>query len=146
MNPMRVRRCHRLRPRRHGGTHKVRNSMTTANLDEPVRQALARGGVIDITTTGRKSGEPRRLEIVFHNIDGRIYISGMPGFRRSYIANLVANPRFTFHLKGPVKADLAATARIVNDEAERLRILPRVAAIWKRDDVDRMIETSPLFE
>ena len=120
--------------------------MTTANLDEPVRQALARGGVIDITTTGRKSGEPRRLEIVFHNIDGRIFVSGMPGFKRSYIANLAANPHFTFHLKGSVKADLAATARIVNDEAERRRVLHRVAAIWKRDDVDRMIETSPLFE
>jgi hypothetical protein len=35
------------------------NTMTTANLDQSVLDALARDGVtqIDITTTGRKSGQ-----------------------------------------------------------------------------------------
>ena len=47
-------------------------------MQDAVRRALGRGHVIDITTTGRKSGRPRRIEIVFHNIDGRIYISGTP--------------------------------------------------------------------
>jgi deazaflavin-dependent oxidoreductase (nitroreductase family) len=120
--------------------------MTLANLDQPVRDALSRGGVIDITTTGRKSGQPRRLEIVFHNIDGRLYVSGMPGFKRSYLANLEADPHFTFHLKGSVHADLAATARIITDPAERREVLPHIARIWKRDDVENMVEGSPLFE
>ena len=39
---------------------------------------LGKGGVFDITTTGRKSGQARRLEIGYHVIDGRLYISGMP--------------------------------------------------------------------
>jgi deazaflavin-dependent oxidoreductase (nitroreductase family) len=122
--------------------------MTTANLDQSVRDALARDGVtqIDITTTGRKTGEPRRIEIVFHNIGGRLYISGMPGFPRSYIANLTADPHFTFHLKGAVQADLAATARIITDKDERREVLKSVAQNWKRDDVDVMVEQSPLFE
>jgi deazaflavin-dependent oxidoreductase (nitroreductase family) len=120
--------------------------MTTASLDQPIRDALARGGVIDITTIGRKTGQSHRIEIVFHNVGGRLYISGMPGFTRSYIANLTANPRFTFHLKGPVKADLAATARVITDEPERREVLPHIARIWKRDDIDNMIESSPLFE
>ena len=30
------------------------------------------------TNTGQKTGTARRIEIVFHNIDGRIYISGIP--------------------------------------------------------------------
>jgi deazaflavin-dependent oxidoreductase (nitroreductase family) len=120
--------------------------MTPANLDQPVRDALSRGGVIDITTTGRKSGQPRRLEIVFHNIDGRLYVSGMPGFKRNYLANLEADPHFTFHLKGPVRADLAATARIITEPAERREVLPDIARIWKRDDVETMVEGSPLFE
>ena len=120
--------------------------MTTATLDQPIRDALARGGVIDITTTGRKTGQPHRIEIVFHNIGGRLYISGMPGFKRSYIANLTANPHFTFHLKEGVSADLAATARVITDDAERREVLPAVARIWKRDDVEVMIESSPLFE
>jgi deazaflavin-dependent oxidoreductase (nitroreductase family) len=122
--------------------------MTTANLDQSVLDALARDGVtqIDITTTGRKTGQPHRIEIVFHNIDGRIYVSGMPGFKRSYMANLAADPHFTFHLKGPVKADLAATARIISNETERRTVLTRVARNWGRDDVDVMVEQSPLFE
>jgi deazaflavin-dependent oxidoreductase (nitroreductase family) len=124
------------------------HTMTTANLDQAVLDALARDGVtqIDITTTGRKTGQPHRIEVVFHNIDGRIYISGMPGFKRSYMANLAADPHFTFHLKGPVKADLAATARIISDEAERRTVLTRVARNWGRNDVDVMVEQSPLFE
>ena len=72
--------------------------MTT--ISDPVQRAFAHGDVIDITTTGRRSGQPRRIEIVYHVIDGRIYISGSPRReRRSWLANLDANPRFTFHLK-----------------------------------------------
>ncbi len=119
----------------------------TRELDERVRGALARGGTIDMTTIGRKSGKPRRLEIVFHNIDGRIYISGQPSpKRRDWLANLDANPRFTIHLKGAVRADLPASARIIEDEAERRRILVGVARNWRRTDVDRMVLQSPLIE
>jgi len=115
---------------------------------DPVQSALSRGGTIDITTTGRKTGMPRRIEIVFHRIDGRIWISGMPSpRRRSWIANLAADPRLIVHLKGPIAvADLPATARIVNDPAERRTILERVARAWRRTDVDRMVEQSPLIE
>ena len=41
-----------------------------------VRRALRHGQSIDITTTGRRTGLPRRIEIVFHNFDGRLYIIG----------------------------------------------------------------------
>jgi hypothetical protein len=34
---------------------------------------------IDITTTGRHSGEPRRIEIVFYRLGDDIYLSGIPG-------------------------------------------------------------------
>jgi deazaflavin-dependent oxidoreductase (nitroreductase family) len=114
---------------------------------EEIRKALSRGGVIDITTTGRQSGRPRRIEIVFHNIGGRLYVSGMPRReRRSWLANLEADPRFEFHLKGPVRADLGATARIITDEAERREVLTQVARNWKRRDVDTMVRYSPLIE
>jgi deazaflavin-dependent oxidoreductase (nitroreductase family) len=116
-------------------------------MDEKVRRDLAHGHVVDITTTGRKSGEPRRIEIVFHNIGGRLYISGQPRPQeRAWLSNLKANPRFTLHLKGPVKADLPATARVITDEKERRQVLIEVAKIWKRDDVDRMVKESPLIE
>ena len=47
-------------------------------MDDQVRRSPAHGQVIDITTTGRRTGQPRRIEIVDHVIDGRIFISGMP--------------------------------------------------------------------
>lgn len=117
-------------------------------MSEPIQDALSRGGIIDITTTGRTTGVPRRIEIVFHRIDGRIWISGMPSpRRRAWLANLTADPRLTLHLKGPIAvADLPATARIVDDPAERRTILERVARAWRRTDVDRMVAESPLIE
>src|SRR5207237_5886578 len=119
-----------------------------APIDDRVREAISRPmTVVDITTAGRKSGEPRRLEIVFHNIGGRLYISGQPSRRRrSWLANLDANPAFTFHLKGRVRADLPATARIIEDEAERREILVHVARAWNRTDVETMVQYSPLIE
>jgi deazaflavin-dependent oxidoreductase (nitroreductase family) len=112
-----------------------------------VAEALKHGHLIDITTTGRKSGEPRRLEITFHNIEGRLYISGIPSpKRRSWIANLDENPKLTFHLKGKVKADLAGTARVIDAQAERREILPHIARVWKRNDLEQMVRYSPLIE
>jgi deazaflavin-dependent oxidoreductase (nitroreductase family) len=121
--------------------------MQSSKLDERVQGALARGGVIDITTVGRQSGQPRRIEIVFHNIDGKIYISGFPSpERRAWLANLEAHPEFTVHLKGAVRADLPARARIIDDEGERRRVLEFVARNWKRTDVETMVRQSPLIE
>jgi deazaflavin-dependent oxidoreductase (nitroreductase family) len=117
-------------------------------MDDQVRRALSRGHTIDITTTGRQSGQPRRVEVMFHNIDGRVYISGMPNAarRRSWLANLETHPRFTFHLKGAVRADLPATARVIGDDAERRKVLADVARAWRRTDVDAMVRHSPLVE
>ena len=116
--------------------------------DDKVREALSRPqSVIDITTTGRKSGEPRRLEIVLHNIDGRLYISGAPSRRRrSWLANLDASPNLTVHLKRGLKADLPATAREISEPKERRQILEGIARHWGRGDVDTMMKYSPLIE
>lgn len=118
---------------------------TAGRLSEPIERALARGHLIDITTTGRRTGAPRRLELYFHNIDGMIVISGMPG-RRDWYANLLADRRLTFHLKGAVRADLPATARPITEPVERRAVMDRVAANWKRTDLEVMLAHSPLIE
>jgi deazaflavin-dependent oxidoreductase (nitroreductase family) len=115
-------------------------------MDDRIRRALSRGHLIDITTTGRRTGQPRRIELVFHNFAGRIYISGQPGHPRSWLANLAAHPDFTFHLKGAVTADLPARARVITDPQERREVLAQVAVAWRRTDVDRMVAASPLIE
>jgi deazaflavin-dependent oxidoreductase (nitroreductase family) len=114
---------------------------------EAIRGALERGHTIDITTTGRQTGRPRRIEIVFHNIGGRIYISGIPGRRkRRWLANLEEHPDFTFHLKGKVEADLPARARVISDDQERREVLAHVARAWGRNDLENMVRYSPLVE
>ena len=118
-------------------------------MQDAVRRALGRGHVIDITTTGRKSGQPRRIEIVFHNIDGRIYISGTPNPRRTrdWLLNLGADPRMTIHLKGAVHADVPATARVVDDPEERKQVSDWIVQhAWRSMDVDAMQAWSPLIE
>ena len=116
----------------------------TAMTDD-VRAALGHGQVMDITTVGRKSGEPRRIELVYHNVDGRVLISGQPGRPRDWLANLRDNPRFTFHLKGSVKADLPATARVITDREERERLLRPIARLWRIHHA-LMVRSAPLVE
>jgi deazaflavin-dependent oxidoreductase (nitroreductase family) len=118
-------------------------------MDDTIRRALDRGHRIDITTIGRRTGTPRRIELVFHNIDGRIVISGIPfpGRTRGWIYNLEADPRITLHLKGPIAhADLEGTARVITDPAERRSLLNGVARNWGRTDLDAMVADSPLIE
>ena len=116
-------------------------------MDERVRRSLTHGHTIDITTTGRRTGESRRIEIVFHNFDGRLYITGMPRPQtRAWLHNLAADPHFTFHLKGPVSADLPATARVITDDAERRAIFSKVIQVWKGQDLETMTQYSPLIE
>ena len=120
--------------------------MTVEVIDDAVRRALSRGHRIDITTTGRRTGQPRRIELVFHNIDGRIFISGRPGWPRDWIANLRRDPRMTFHLKGPVaRADLPAHGRVILDPEERERVLAPIAAGWGYD-LGLMVASAPLIE
>ena len=114
-------------------------------LTPDVQAELARGQLVDITTTGRQTGQPRRIELVFHNVGGRILISGRPGFPRGWVANLLANPRMTFHLKGRLTADLPARGRVITDRAERERLLAPIAAAW-RTNLALMVRSSPLVE
>jgi F420H(2)-dependent quinone reductase len=83
---------------------------------------------VDITTIGAKSGRPHRIEIWFHHIDGRWYITGTPPRPRGWYRNLEGNPRFSFHLKHDLHADLSATARPITEPTERREVLQRLLA------------------
>jgi deazaflavin-dependent oxidoreductase (nitroreductase family) len=116
-------------------------------VDERIQRALENDRTIDITTTGRHSGQPRRIEIWRYRHDGRTFLSGSPG-RRDWYANLVAHPEFTFHLKGSVQADLPAVARPITDEAERREVVPGILEDLGRGTgrVEEWVERSPLVE
>jgi deazaflavin-dependent oxidoreductase (nitroreductase family) len=121
-------------------------------MNTQVEQALRQDRVIDITTTGRKSGQPRRIEIWFHNLDGNLYITGVPNFPRGWYANMLATPEFTFHLKDSVQADLPATATPIVEEAQRRQILTGILEKISADlgdntrDIETWVAGSPLVE
>jgi deazaflavin-dependent oxidoreductase (nitroreductase family) len=116
-------------------------------LDERVQRALENDRTIDITTIGRQSGEPRRIEIWRYRYDGRTFLSGSPGTRGWY-ANLLANPEFTYHLKGSAQADLAAAARPITEEAERREVIAGILDDLGRGsgDLEEWVARSPLAE
>ena len=114
------------------------------DMTPEIEQALARDRIVDITTVGRKSGGDRRIEIWFHRVDGRYYITGTPG-ARSWYANLLAHPDFTFHLTQSAKADLAARATPV-EGADKDRVLKAIEASVGADRITLRTESSPLVE
>jgi len=118
-------------------------------MNEKIDASLAHGHTIDITTTGRRTGLPRRIEIVFHNMNGRLIITGTPrsDHKRARLYNLEADPSLTFHLKGSVDADLPATARVITDPGERRAIAEWVVAnAWRNQDVEAMTAWAPMIE
>ena len=122
-------------------------------MDTENEQGLKNGGVIDITTIGARSGRDRRIEINFHHLDGRYYITGMPGRKRDWLANLVANPRFTVHLRRPAPSDVPVIARVIDDDTERSSVLYRILTeSWDnphskaRHILPRWVAAAPLIE
>ena len=115
-------------------------------MDDAIAHALATDLTIDITTIGRKTGEPRRIEIWFHNLDGDLYLSGLPR-PCSWYANLCAHPDFTFHLKESAQADLAARATPVLESDARRDIIGRIQQKRGRDgaDLEDRVAASPLI-
>lgn len=121
--------------------------MASDNLD-----ALSVDMVVDITTIGRKTGQPRRIEIWAHLLDGAIILAASPG-RRSWYANMVANPgSVTLHLKNlPSAPDAPVRARPILDESERRDVFSRLLAqsAFRRGqglDVESWTRASKLVE
>ena len=113
-------------------------------MDERVRDALTNDRTIDITTTGRNSGLPRRIETWFYRVDDQIYLTGSPG-RRDWYANLLANPDFTFHLKQSTAADLPARATPITDPEQKRAIFERILSdLGGSEDLEAWLEGSPL--
>jgi hypothetical protein len=102
----------------------------TSESDQVLSSVLAHR-VVDILTTGAKTGQSRTTEIWITVIAGELFICGtpnasLPGVERKprdWLANIVANPRFTLRLKQDIKAELPVEAEPVRDAGERKRII-----------------------
>jgi hypothetical protein len=114
-------------------------------MDERILEALARDRTVDITTTGRTSGRPQRIEIWTWLADGVIYLTGTPG-RRDWYANLKANPELVLHVKRGLQADLPARARLIEDPDERRAVLSRLLSSRFDLEAEAWIAGAPLAE
>ncbi len=126
-------------------------------MNDEVRRALREDKLIDIITTGAKTGIPRKTEIWFTNIDGRIIICGTPDAigmdaprkRRDWLANLKANPAFLFCLKESITMQLSAKAELIVDREDRKQIMNAPETKWYREQgesVEELIVGSPIVE
>jgi len=116
-------------------------------VHEDTLNALHHSQVIDLTTTGRRTGQARKIEIFLHDKDGLLFISGMPRADRTrdWIHNITADPHVVVHLKRSMTMDIPATARVVTDLAERRPLMEAAAERWGRTDVEEMVQHSPLI-
>ena len=126
-------------------------------MKEAIRSALEEDRTIDIITIGAKSGLPRRIEIWFTNVNGRIIICGTPDAEggkgkkspRDWLANLKANPEFTFCLKESINVELRARAIEIVDIVDRKYLMSAPETKWYRDQVgsiDDLVMNSPIVE
>lgn len=114
---------------------------------EVVRAELRDSPIVDITTTGRRTGQPRRIEIWMLEVDGRFFISGTPG-RRSWLANVALHPELTIHLKRHAHRDLRARAPVITDTEIRQHVLTHPNAAWYRSraTIEELLAASPMVE
>jgi deazaflavin-dependent oxidoreductase (nitroreductase family) len=69
-----------------------------------------------LTTTGRVSGEPRRIEIWFGTEDGQtLYLMAGGGLKANWVRNLRRKPAVTIEVGGKF---YAAAARLVTEPSE----------------------------
>ena len=115
--------------------------------DELLRRELEHDPTVDITTIGRRSGQPRRIEIWVMATDEGLFITGTPG-RRDWLANLRANPELVVHLKRDAHVDLRATAVEVTDDSARRRVIEHLVSSWYRGQapVEELVASAPMVQ
>lgn len=82
------------------------------------------GWFLVLTTTGRRSGLPRRTPLNYAILDGRVYLLSGFGRRADWCRNLTADPRVTLALPGRL---VEGSAELVADPAEAERAALAVA-------------------
>jgi hypothetical protein len=122
---------------------------------ERILDALLGDRTVDIITTGARTGSTRTTEIWTTVIGGEVFLCGtpnasLPGVERKprdWLANLIAHPRFTLHLKSTIHADLAVEAEPVRDAEERRHIMSAPATEYYRSQaksIEQAARDSPM--
>ena len=65
-----------------------------------------------LTTTGRKTGLPRQIEIWFVELEGRLYILAEHGLKAKWVQNIIADANVNVHLGD---REFRAVGRVLDD-------------------------------
>jgi len=105
---------------------------------------LAATRTIDITTYGRRTGTPSRIEIWWFHVDRRFVITGTPG-RRDWYANVLADPRLIIHAP---HGDFPGRALVIDDPAFRRQVFthPEVGWYQTQSELERLVAAAPMIE
>ena len=127
-------------PGRRGGAYPRR-----VPIDSHTIERLAGERTIELTTFGRRSGRPSRIEIWWFRFEGRFIVTGTPG-RRDWLANVRATPAVIVHAAG---TDLPGTATEVRDIADRRRFFDQTQTEvgWYRTQagLDQLVSDAPMI-
>lgn len=95
-----------------------------------------------LTTTGRRSGEPHRIEIWFALVDGVVYLLSGGGDRSDWVRNLEVSPDVVLEIGDEERT---TKARVVTDPKENALARRVVAEKYRpgsRGDLDEWERTS----
>lgn len=76
-----------------------------------------------LTTTGRTSGDPHRIEIWFAAHDGRIYLMSGGRDRSDWVKNLQADPRLKIEIAGETYSGFATIPADGSEQDQLARAL-----------------------
>jgi deazaflavin-dependent oxidoreductase (nitroreductase family) len=79
-------------------------------------QSVAHEQVLNLTTIGRVTGQPREIEIWFIVRSGKLYLFCEHGETAGWVKNVRRNPSVSVRIGGH---QIAATARVLDHQADR---------------------------
>ena len=97
-------------------------------MEHPDIASLANEPVLDLTTTGRHSGEPRTIEIWFVYHQDKLYLNAEHGHRTQWVRNLIHTPRVQVRLR---ESTWDGNARVL-DAAQDRRLWAAVVALFRQ--------------
>jgi deazaflavin-dependent oxidoreductase (nitroreductase family) len=111
---------------------------------QPDIEDVADEQVLYLTTTGRKTGLPREIEIWFVALSGRFYLFAETGEAAKWVRNIKQNAKVRVRIG---ECQIGAVARVLDPHTDR-SLWDQVAAIAKRkygwgDGLP--VEITPLF-
>lgn len=107
-------------------------------------ERLAATRTIDLTTIGRRSGRPSRIEIWWFHVDDRFIITGTPG-KRDWFANVMADGAVLIHVPF---GDFPGRAVVIDDVDLREAVFtsPQVGWYKSQSELKKLVAEAPMIE